>query len=100
MMSYAFLGLTTVSILLACLYLVYRETEQDLPCRPGGSAPQTRHTPSTAAEKRAEKRQLMRKIISLFVLLATAAISFALDPGWPRQKVVNGAKLVYYPPQI
>src|SRR5664279_6025968 len=43
----------------------------------------------------------MKKQIWLFIMiLCTASVIFAQDPGWPRKFTSNGSVLVVYPPQV
>ena len=43
----------------------------------------------------------MKKLLFISILLITfTSTSFAQDPGWPRQKVNQSGKLVYYQPQF
>jgi hypothetical protein len=39
-------------------------------------------------------------VVSLTLVPVMATSSFAQDPGWPRQRVVNGNTLVLYQPQV
>ncbi|HEV7398257.1 MAG TPA: hypothetical protein VGN86_17225 [Pyrinomonadaceae bacterium] len=43
----------------------------------------------------------MKKLLFISILLVTfTSVSFAQDPGWPRQKVNQSGSLVYYQPQF
>jgi hypothetical protein len=43
----------------------------------------------------------VKRVFALSVLVvALLSVSFAQDPGWPRAITKNGAKLIYYQPQI
>lgn len=39
-------------------------------------------------------------VVSVLGFLNVAVSAQAPDPGWPRQKTLNGSKLVYYQPQV
>lgn len=41
-----------------------------------------------------------RRLLPAILVLFLAGFAAAQDPGWPRQKVVQGATLVYYQPQV
>src|SRR5438876_4537495 len=48
-----------------------------------------------------EERSIMKKVFEVLALIVVfASVVRAQDPGWPREKTLQGAKLIYYQPQI
>lgn len=46
------------------------------------------------------RARMNRVIVVPILMMALARVSVAQDPGWPREMTKDGARLVYYQPQI